>query len=64
MRIEGREHDISQSVDLELKARGGAACPRRRGAVSWPLGRNADSQTGVGVLRAEDLVKYAVEKEA
>ena len=34
---------------------------RRTGRLG---GRNADSQTGVGVLRAEDLVKYVVEKEA
>ena len=45
----------------------GAVCPRERDTADRPLGRgNADSQTGtgVGVLRAEDLVKYVVEKEA
>ena len=42
-----------------------ALCGRRgAGRGAGRGGRNADSQTGVGVLRAEDLVKYAVEKEA
>lgn len=57
--------DICAEVALKSQEREeGAVCPRERDTADRPLGRgNADSQTGVGVLRAEDLVKYAMEKE-